>query len=88
MVQRLVGCGLRPIDPVVDVTNYVMLELGQPLHAFDLANVNRGIVVRNARAGEKLTLLDGTEITFDTGTLLITDGRNAACDSWCNGGRT
>lgn len=74
MVQRLVGCGLRPIDPVVDVTNYVMLELGQPLHAFDLATVRNGIVVRDARAGEKLTLLDGTEIKFDAGTLLITDG--------------
>ncbi len=74
MVQRLVGCGLRPIDPVVDVTNYVMLELGQPLHAFDLANIRSGIVVRDARAGEKLKLLDGTEIKFNAGTLLITDG--------------
>lgn len=74
MVHRLVGCGLRPIDPVVDVTNYVMLELGQPLHAFDLANVSNGIVVRDARAGEKLKLLDGSEIQFDAGTLLITDG--------------
>ncbi|MCY4095357.1 MAG: phenylalanine--tRNA ligase subunit beta [Gammaproteobacteria bacterium] len=74
MVQRLVGCGLRPIDPVVDVTNYVMLELGQPLHAFDLTEVRNGIVVRDANEGEKLTLLDGTEIKFDAGTLLITDG--------------
>ncbi|MCY3858140.1 MAG: phenylalanine--tRNA ligase subunit beta [Gammaproteobacteria bacterium] len=74
MVQRLVGCGLRPIDPVVDVTNYVMLELGQPLHAFDLTDVRNGIVVRDAREGEKLSLLDGTEIKFDAGTLLITDG--------------
>ncbi|MCY4129758.1 MAG: phenylalanine--tRNA ligase subunit beta [Gammaproteobacteria bacterium] len=74
MVQRLIGCGLRPIDPVVDVTNYVMLELGQPLHAFDLANVRNGIVVRDAKADEKLTLLDGTEIKFEAGTLLITDG--------------
>ena len=74
MVQRLIGCGLRPIDPVVDVTNYVMLELGQPLHAFDLTDVRNGIVVRDAKAGEELTLLDGTEIKFDAGTLLITDG--------------
>ena len=74
MVQRLIGCGLRPIDPIVDVTNYVMLELGQPLHAFDLANTRNGIVVRDAKVGEKLTLLDGTEVEFDPGTLLITDG--------------
>ena len=74
MVQRLVGCGLRPIDPIVDVTNYVMLELGQPLHAFDLANTRNGIVVRDAKEGEALTLLDGSEIEFDAGTLLITDG--------------
>lgn len=74
MVQRLVGCGLRPIDPVVDVMNYVMLELGQPLHAFDLAYISSGIVVREARTDEKLTLLDGSEVKFDSGTLLITDG--------------
>ena len=74
MVQRLLGSGLRPINPIVDVTNYVMLELGQPLHAFDLENVKKGIVVRDARKGESLTLLDGSEINFDAGTLLITDG--------------
>ncbi|MYD42698.1 MAG: phenylalanine--tRNA ligase subunit beta [Gammaproteobacteria bacterium] len=74
MVQRLIGCGLRPISPVVDVTNYVMLELGQPLHAFDLANTSNGIVVRDSKEDEKLTLLDGTEVVFNTPTLLITDG--------------
>ncbi len=74
MVQRITGCGLRPINPIVDVTNYVMLELGQPLHAFDLSNVRKGIVVRNSRAGEQLKLLDGAEIEFEPDTLLITDG--------------
>ena len=86
MVQRLIGCGLRPIDPVVDVTNYVMLELGQPLHAFDLANVRNGIVVRDAKADEKLTLLDGTEIKFDAGTLLITDGNTPLAIAGVMGG--
>ena len=73
MCERLRRAGLRSIDPVVDVTNYVMLELGQPLHAFDLAVLQKEIVVRNARAGEKLLLLDGKEVTLDRNTLLITD---------------
>ena len=86
MVQRLIGCGLRPIDPVVDVTNYVMLELGQPLHAFDLANVRNGIVVRDAKTDERLTLLDGTQIKFDAGTLLITDGKTPLAIAGVMGG--
>ena len=86
MLQRLVGCGLRPIDPVVDVTNYVMLEIGQPQHAFDLANVSKGIVVRAAREGEKLTMLDGSEIKFDAGTLLITDGETPLAIAGVMGG--
>ena len=86
MVRRLVGCGLRPIDPVVDVTNYVMLELGQPLHAFDLSNVQRGIVVRDSTSGEKLKLLDGTELTFDDQTLLITDGETPLAVAGVMGG--
>jgi phenylalanyl-tRNA synthetase beta chain len=73
MCERLRRAGLRSIDPVVDVTNYVMLELGQPLHAFDLAVLQKEIVVRKARAGETLLLLDGKEVTLDRNTLLITD---------------
>ncbi len=65
MCERLRRAGLRSIDPVVDVTNYVMLELGQPLHAFDLAVLQKEIVVRKARAGEKLLLLDGKEVALD-----------------------
>ena len=60
--ERLRRCGLRSIDPVVDVTNYVLLELGQPMHAFDLDRLRGGVVVRDASPGESLTLLDGTEV--------------------------
>ncbi|MFI2810766.1 phenylalanine--tRNA ligase subunit beta [Microbulbifer sp. JSM ZJ756] len=73
MQERLRRAGLRSIDPVVDVTNYVLLELGQPMHAFDLAKLDGGIKVRMAEQGEKLTLLDGQEVTLNDGTLLITD---------------
>jgi phenylalanyl-tRNA synthetase beta chain len=74
MRERLRRAGLRPIRPVVDVTNYVMLELGQPLHAYDLRRLRSRIEVRNARAGEKLQLLDGREIALDPSTLVIADG--------------
>ncbi len=73
MVERLRRGGIRSIDPVVDVTNYVMLELGQPLHAFDLATLNAGIRVRMADAGEIITLLDGQQCTLNADTLLIAD---------------
>ena len=71
--ERLRRCGLRSIDPVVDVTNYVMLELGQPMHAFDLGTLTGGIVVRNGRADERLTLLDGKTVEVDEEVLLIAD---------------
>ena len=71
--ERLRRCGLRSIDPVVDVTNYVLLELGQPMHAFDLQQLQGGIVVRMAEAGEKIVLLDGKQIDLQPDTLLITD---------------
>ena len=74
MKEKLRRSGLRSIDPVVDVTNYVMLELGQPLHAYDHAKLKDKIVVRQATAGEKVTLLDGSEIETLADTLLITDG--------------
>ena len=73
MKEKLRRSGLRSIDPVVDVTNYVMLELGQPLHAYDHAKLKDKIVVRQATAGEKVTLLDGSEIETLADTLLITD---------------
>ena len=71
--ERLRRTGLRSIDPVVDVTNLVMMELGQPMHAFDLAQLSAPIVVRKSKNGETLTLLDGKEVTFNDDTLLITD---------------
>ncbi|MBS0376846.1 MAG: phenylalanine--tRNA ligase subunit beta [Proteobacteria bacterium] len=73
MRERLRRAGVRSISPAVDVTNYVMLELGQPLHAYDLAKLTGGITVRQARAGEVFTLLDGREIKADPDMLLIAD---------------
>ncbi|WP_446665771.1 phenylalanine--tRNA ligase subunit beta [Flexivirga sp. B27] len=74
MATRLTEAGMRPISLPVDVTNYVMLGLGQPLHAYDLATIDGPIVVRRARAGEKLKTLDGTERSLFPEDLLITDG--------------
>ena len=73
MSERLRRAGVRSISPIVDVTNYVMLELGQPMHAYDLAKLAGGIRVRLARAAEELTLLDGKTIRADADMLLITD---------------
>ena len=72
--ERLRRAGLRSITPVVDVTNYIMLELGQPMHAYDLGKLRGAITVRLAQAGESLTLLDGRSVTTETDVLLITDG--------------
>jgi phenylalanyl-tRNA synthetase beta chain len=74
MRERLRRAGLRSISPIVDVTNYVMLELGQPMHAYDLAKLRDRIRVRLAQAGERLTLLDGREVAAERDMLLITDG--------------
>ncbi len=73
MQEKLRRSGIRSIAPAVDVTNFVMLELGQPLHAFDLDQLAGGIVVRRAKAAEKLVLLDGKEVTLDESYLLIAD---------------
>jgi phenylalanyl-tRNA synthetase beta chain len=71
---RLSAAGMRPISPAVDATNYVMLELGQPLHAFDLERVaGSRIVVRRAESGERMTTLDDVERTFEADDLLICD---------------
>ena len=86
MQERLRRSGLRSIDPVVDVTNYVLLELGQPMHAFDLAKLDGGIKVRMAEQGEKLTLLDGQEVELNEGTLLITDEKKPLAMAGIMGG--
>jgi phenylalanyl-tRNA synthetase beta chain len=78
MQQRLVKAGMRPISNVVDVTNYVLLERNQPLHAFDLTRLaGPGIVVRLAGSGERMTTLDGVERVLDAGDLLICDAERS-----------
>ena len=76
MQEYLRRSGLRSLNPVVDVTNYVLLELGQPMHAFDLAKLSTGIQVRFANAQEKLVLLNEKEVEFSAETLVIADEKH------------
>jgi phenylalanyl-tRNA synthetase beta chain len=87
MQARLTACGVRPISNVVDITNYVLLERGHPMHAFDLARL-RGpaIVVRRARAGETLTTLDGKERALAEDMLVIADAERASAIGGVMGG--
>ena len=87
MKERLRRSGLRSLGPVVDVTNYVLLELGQPMHAFDLDKLDGGIRVVPARGGESLALLDGTTIKVDAGTLLIADAHRPLALAGIMGGQ-
>ncbi|MBJ7391554.1 MAG: phenylalanine--tRNA ligase subunit beta, partial [Chthoniobacterales bacterium] len=86
LADRLATAGLRPINNVVDVTNYVLLETGQPLHAFDLAKLEQGIVVRNAHEGEMLKALDGSELKLRAHDLIVADLGKAVALAGVTGG--
>ena len=86
MQEKLRRSGLRPISPVVDVTNFVMMELGQPMHGFDFDKLEGGIRVRWAKAGEKFTLLDQSEIECGSDLLVIADQRKAVALAGIMGG--
>ena len=78
MQRRLASVGIRPINNLVDITNYVMEEMGQPMHAYDLSTISGNqIIVRNAENGEKFVTLDGQERTMDESVLMICDGEKA-----------
>ena len=86
MQERLRRSDIRSISPVVDVTNYVLLELGQPMHGFDLSRLNSCIIVRLAELGEKLVLLDGQEIELKPDTLVIADAKGPVALAGIMGG--
>jgi phenylalanyl-tRNA synthetase beta chain len=83
---KLQSIGVRPINNIVDITNYVLFEMGQPLHAFDLAKLDGGICVRAANTGEKLTALDGEAYALETTDLVIADQSRALAIGGIMGG--
>ncbi|MCW8090623.1 phenylalanine--tRNA ligase subunit beta [Alteromonas sp. ASW11-130] len=86
LTEKLRRCGIRSIDPIVDVTNFVLLELGQPMHAFDLDKIEGGIQVRMATSGEQLTLLDENTVELSDNTLVIADDKKALAMAGVFGG--
>jgi phenylalanyl-tRNA synthetase beta chain len=88
MQKALKSCGMRPINAVVDIMNYAMLETGQPLHAFDADKSGSSIVVRRAHNGEKFTTLDDDTYTLTENMLLITDGANPLALAGIKGGKS
>jgi len=87
MVEKLRRCGVRSVDAVVDITQYVLLEFGHPMHAFDLTKLEGGIEVRLAQQDEKLTLLDGKEVKLNADTLVIADQSKALAMAGIFGGQ-
>ena len=85
--EKLEACGLNSINNVVDATNYVMLETGQPLHAFDFNNVLKGIIVRRARKGEKMMTLSDKEYVLDENILVIADSEKPLALAGIKGGK-
>ena len=85
--EKLRRCGIRSIDPIVDITNLSLLELGQPMHAFDAAKINGAIQVRMAKADEELVLLDGTTAKLQPNTLVIADSKGALAMAGIFGGK-
>jgi phenylalanyl-tRNA synthetase beta chain len=87
MQQRLLACGMRPINNIVDVTNYVMLEYGQPLHAFDYQEIkDKKIIIRRTVAGEEIKTLDGIDRKLNSDMLVIADGKSAVAVAGIMGG--
>lgn len=87
MVRRLKACGVRSINNIVDITNYVMLEMGQPMHAFDINSIEgKHITVRRAKNGEKITTLDEQERELDENNLVIADEKKAVAIAGVMGG--
>ena len=84
--KRLIDAGMRPINNVVDISNYVMLEFGQPLHFFDKDTLGKKVVVRDAYEDEKLVTLDNNERTLKTSDIVITDGEKSICLAGVMGG--
>lgn len=86
MKKRLLAAGIRPISNVVDITNYVMLEMGQPMHAFDAKRISGGIIVRTAKNGEKIQALDGNTYKLTNGMLVIADSKKPVAIAGVMGG--